>query len=1228
MASFGGSHKAKSSTSLARTNSHGKKSNNLGAVLQHSRSGDQHGFGLHSNHSEGTFGLFGDNKPHKPAPPPRDSQQAFHFTKEPSASKEDLGSPTLQQSPKEPSSPRSDKEGDAEARNQQDKTDSEIRFDGLDEPTDSKSFKGHKSGVTFSDPPPGRASQKKSIKKEASTALKIAPHRQSLAGSIDPAGLVDNKGKNDNANHGGKRFKLFRAETRVEEVAQSFHIRTECEDEQEHTRALQRMFPPAVDEDEGPAACISLMGHKGKIFQSCLTGLAFATLVFVPWQIAFESSCRPDEQTTVLWLKVLHLCCSTLYSCLALVVKNFISMIDPNKSIELLNVRKIFLQRLKTHEFWFNVAATLTLPLEVMHLDQSSDSPTWGQYCMLLSLLRIVVTHYGAHAHSPTQLHLIREVSGLLFGLLLQIHLIACVWGLAGFLQVSKGKSSVFQDVLMDPEIGCGDYWATSMYFTAATVITVGYGDISPIGSVEQILAICSMVLGQMALAQIFAELNWLTSTHNHWRAEQLSSVTQMAAALESMSVPVMLKHRVLAFQAFTGMMQKERAVQQCFDQLSPSLRTELRLTIYHTLITRAPFFRSQPLEAIKLLVHSLSDRVHLPHDFIFGEGEPGEELFFVRNGEVSIVAKPGPESNVIATLSTGDYFGEIAVLTGRKRVSWALSCTYTVLSVIHRDTLECLEAEFPGSFVQLIRSVKRLCNLQPSIGWDKLAVNLAQRFQDSLEVFDWLVGDQTRHLLTAAEFQNAIQELEGITQFDAKLLWADLDTEDQGSVNYDWFCEHLEHVCKENDLAEDVIGDLIKEDGKAQIPALTEDKTVSGDGTSFQTDIGRLSNIMESAEAGDSGDALGSSITSLELVDSNGNDGGGSQSFSRLAIQERAKPSANQLAMETTPSVDKLEKKLSAVDKMNSTASLMSRMDDLEMGTQSDKTGELAEYHRSSRTNIEGLADLPGALGALTSSEPPARQTVSRFSVLGAKINTAAMVPNRGISVYSIAEVGEGSEGHRRTMHEFGRGQRPPDRNSTWSTPPRQRGQSIQSEGAWNPVIPQGRVSGGPIPGGRHNSVMSTSRLGAPDRSLRPQASPSNSGNLQALGKTLPGAISPTGSAVVGTASAKTGTSRRENFQLQQSINRVEAKVDELSMRILPLEDLNAKVDSLALTLQPFEDGTIHTLSDQMAEMLRHIQAGHSEGDGSTASQRDNDVEDGDVTSDKRVGSHQEMEC
>lgn len=74
--------------------------------------------------------------------------------------------------------------------------------------------------------------------------------------------------------------------------------------------------------------------------------------------------------------------------------------------------------------------------------------------------------------------------------------------------------------------------------------------------------------------------------------------------------------------------------------------------------------------------------------EFIFRQGDPGDTFCIVKSGRVDIVvAKPTGDSVVVATLGTGNFFGEMSLLTGAARTASVLVTEDVELIVIDKES-------------------------------------------------------------------------------------------------------------------------------------------------------------------------------------------------------------------------------------------------------------------------------------------------------------------------------------------------------------------------------------------------------------------------------------------------------------------------------------------------------------------------------------------------------------
>ncbi len=72
--------------------------------------------------------------------------------------------------------------------------------------------------------------------------------------------------------------------------------------------------------------------------------------------------------------------------------------------------------------------------------------------------------------------------------------------------------------------------------------------------------------------------------------------------------------------------------------------------------------------------------------DVIFNEQDEGEEMYFIDSGEIQIVKTIGDVDVYIARLSSDDFFGEMALITGSRRVASAIAFTDCDLHVMDKE--------------------------------------------------------------------------------------------------------------------------------------------------------------------------------------------------------------------------------------------------------------------------------------------------------------------------------------------------------------------------------------------------------------------------------------------------------------------------------------------------------------------------------------------------------------
>jgi voltage-gated potassium channel len=108
-------------------------------------------------------------------------------------------------------------------------------------------------------------------------------------------------------------------------------------------------------------------------------------------------------------------------------------------------------------------------------------------------------------------------------------------------------------------------------------------------------------------------------------------------------------------------------------------------------LVTKVPLFNSVGAETISEVTRLLRPRDVPDGAVIVRRGEPGDCMYFIVSGEIEIRIQPKP-----LRLGAGDFFGEIALITGTPRTATVVACRPSVMLVLHLTDFRHLAARRP----------------------------------------------------------------------------------------------------------------------------------------------------------------------------------------------------------------------------------------------------------------------------------------------------------------------------------------------------------------------------------------------------------------------------------------------------------------------------------------------------------------------------------------------------
>jgi CRP-like cAMP-binding protein len=83
--------------------------------------------------------------------------------------------------------------------------------------------------------------------------------------------------------------------------------------------------------------------------------------------------------------------------------------------------------------------------------------------------------------------------------------------------------------------------------------------------------------------------------------------------------------------------------------------------------------------------------------ELVFSQGDPGDALYIIEMGEVKLASKTTTAESTVAWLEMGDFFGEMALMTGKTRSVKAEAMTDTNLWVLYKNDYDDLMVQYPA---------------------------------------------------------------------------------------------------------------------------------------------------------------------------------------------------------------------------------------------------------------------------------------------------------------------------------------------------------------------------------------------------------------------------------------------------------------------------------------------------------------------------------------------------
>ncbi|EAR97551.2 cyclic nucleotide-binding domain protein (macronuclear) [Tetrahymena thermophila SB210] len=306
---------------------------------------------------------------------------------------------------------------------------------------------------------------------------------------------------------------------------------------------------------------------------------------------------------------------------------------------------------------------------------------------------RIVLKRIEMQFYFSLKASQIMRLLKLLYMNLYIIHIFSCFWILIGKNE-NDGIITWIQKYGIQEEEWYVQF-LNAFYFSAVTMVTVGYGDVTPSSSAEKIYSIITILTGCGVFAYSISEIGSIFKKINEENEQKKDNLIIVNGYMRKKKIPINLQTQIRHYlqyywnESLSEQVQKEQSL---VDQLSNTLKENLKIEANRSLIQESAFFKAMFSENTlnKLAQASIEQRCH-PEEVIYNQGDSDDcSIYFIEKGSVQCYYFPFEQNDhtkQIINLNSNQFFGEIEFITGQPRNQHVRSLKFSTLIKISRDT-------------------------------------------------------------------------------------------------------------------------------------------------------------------------------------------------------------------------------------------------------------------------------------------------------------------------------------------------------------------------------------------------------------------------------------------------------------------------------------------------------------------------------------------------------------